>query len=132
MPFTSYPVALMAVFSFASSTGPSEMITVSPLLWEEVTLSTWKAFLTASFTWDSHIPHIMPSTFTVVLIMLLSSIFYITNQKELTELIAYDFFSYNNFMPMPGQVLSELLQGFPLKNKWHRLQHQFRLLTDFP
>ena len=44
----------MAVFSFASSTGFSEMITVSPLLWEEVTLSTWKTFLTASFTWDSH------------------------------------------------------------------------------
>ena len=40
MPFTSYPVALMAVFNLASSTGPSEMITVSPLLWEEVTLST--------------------------------------------------------------------------------------------
>ena len=36
MPFTSYPVALMAVFNLASSTGPSEMITVSPLLWEEV------------------------------------------------------------------------------------------------
>ena len=31
---------MMAVFSFASSTGFSEMITVSPLLWEEVTLST--------------------------------------------------------------------------------------------
>ena len=26
MPFTSYPVALMAVFNLASSTGPSEMI----------------------------------------------------------------------------------------------------------
>lgn len=44
MPFTSYPVALIAVFNFALSTGPSEMITVSPLLWEDVTLSTWKAF----------------------------------------------------------------------------------------
>ena len=40
MPFTSYPVALIAVFNFASSTGPSEMITVSPLLWEDVILST--------------------------------------------------------------------------------------------
>lgn len=43
------------------------MMTVSPFLCEEVTFFTFSFERTASLTCDSHILHIMPSIFTVVL-----------------------------------------------------------------
>jgi hypothetical protein len=52
----------MAERRASSSNSVSEITTVSRLLRDEVTFFTGKDFRTASFTWLSHIPHIMPST----------------------------------------------------------------------
>ena len=41
-------------------------MTVSPLVWEEVTFSTCAVLRTTSLIWLSHIPHIIPFTFSVV------------------------------------------------------------------
>ena len=53
----------------SSSSGASLRITACPLVWEAVTFFTGRAPRMASLTWASHIPHIMPSTFTVVSII---------------------------------------------------------------
>ena len=56
----------MAAFRAAMSSGWAETMTVSPFVWEEVTFSTCTVLRTTSLTWLSHMPHIMPSTFSVV------------------------------------------------------------------
>lgn len=48
------------------------MISVSFLVWEELTFFTSKAFSMASFMCFSHIPHIMPSMFRTVFVMLIT------------------------------------------------------------
>lgn len=60
----------MTCRSLSSSGAASARITVSPLLWEDVTFAAGKARRTALFTWLSHLPHIMPSTFPVIFITL--------------------------------------------------------------
>src|SRR5699024_7374798 len=55
----------MAARRASSSSSVSAITVVSFLLRDEVTFFTGNAFRTASFTWLSHMPHIMPSTWTV-------------------------------------------------------------------
>ena len=62
---TSYPVPRMAFMSASVSSSVSERITVWFLLREELTFLTGQALRTASLTWASHIPHIIPPTSTV-------------------------------------------------------------------
>ena len=50
----------------ASGISVSERMTVWPLLCEDVTFLTGKAVRTASLMWLSHMPHIMPSIFSVI------------------------------------------------------------------
>jgi hypothetical protein len=42
-------------------------MTVSPFVWDDVTFFTGNALRTASLMWDSHMPHIIPSTFKQIL-----------------------------------------------------------------
>ena len=59
----SYPLFLITSLIFPSGISVSVIITVSFLLWDEVTFFTGNAARTASFTCASHIPHCIPSTF---------------------------------------------------------------------
>ena len=56
----------MALRSASMSSGCSERMTVSHLVWEDDTYWMLAVLRTTSLMWLSHIPHIMPSIFKIV------------------------------------------------------------------
>ena len=64
----------MAARSAVSSTGCSDRITVSPLVWEDVTFFTSQVRRTTSLMWLSHMPQAIPSIFRIVSIMMIPPI----------------------------------------------------------
>ena len=66
-----YPMVSSTLSSCSFVNASSLTMYASFFRWEEVTFRTLKFFLIMSFTCDSHIEHIIPSIFAVVIIMLL-------------------------------------------------------------